>query len=53
MRARAALVDVVDQIPLSKQDITDLQAALTRRLATAPERVTCNCLPDQVDCDCD
>lgn len=53
MRAGAALVDVVDQIPLSKQDITNLQAALNRRAATAPERVTCNCLPDETDCDCD
>ncbi|WP_125981868.1 CopY/TcrY family copper transport repressor [Loigolactobacillus iwatensis] len=50
MRAGATLTALADHVSLSQTDIANLQKLLTEKAKTAPEKVSCNCLPD--DCHC-
>ena len=50
--AGQALASVVADLPMSKADIDRLQEILAAKRATAPEKVPCNCLPDEQDCEC-
>lgn len=44
-RVGATLCHVVDEAELSKDDIEQLMALLKQKLATAPDKVKCNCIP--------
>ncbi len=41
------LIELAQQSPLSKTDIQQLIAVLQQKLPTAPDKVACNCLPQQ------
>ena len=57
MRAGGALLDVVRSRELSKDDIKQLQTLLAEKAETAPDKVSCNCLPKEMmangNCNCD
>lgn len=45
MHVGAALLSLIQQFPLTKNDIEKLQKALNRKYSTAPEKLPCDCLP--------
>lgn len=50
MKAGQTLENLINALTLSQHDIAQLQAVLAQKAKTAPEKVDCNCLPD--DCQC-
>lgn len=50
MNKGTAIVDLIQSSELSQADVQKMQALLAEKIKTAPEKVACNCLPD--DCDC-
>lgn len=46
------LANLIDQIELSKSDIQMLIGKLEEKAQTAPDKVSCNCLPENCDMDC-
>ncbi|USS86214.1 CopY/TcrY family copper transport repressor [Fructilactobacillus cliffordii] len=48
MHKGQVLLDLVQKSEISRGDIQALQAALAKKLLTAPEEVDCNCLPDRM-----
>lgn len=50
MKKGKTLVDLVDHVTLTQDDIAQLQAVLTAKAKNAPQQVKCDCLPD--DCEC-
>ncbi|WP_054648893.1 CopY/TcrY family copper transport repressor [Lacticaseibacillus pantheris] len=45
MKVGSALTQTIADMPLSKDDITNLVEVLNQKLATAPAMVECDCLP--------
>mgnify|MGYP001235996481 CR=1 FL=1 len=45
MHVGTALLSLVEQFPLTKDDIEKLQKELTRKYPAAPDRLPCDCLP--------
>lgn len=50
MKKGKTLLDLVDHVTLTQDDIAKLQAALAEKAQDAPESVQCDCLPG--DCHC-
>lgn len=44
------LADMIQQVTLSQADIATLRQLLTDKQQTAPDHVSCNCLPGQCHC---
>lgn len=44
------LIEALNDLPLTRDDITHLQALLDKKKQTAPEKLACNCLPDICRC---
>ncbi len=54
MNRGQTLVDLIQELPLSRRDVQELQTVLTKKMANAPEKVPCNCLPAKAHCqDCE
>lgn len=51
MKKGATLLNLVDHVTLTQADIQALQEALTKKAATAPETVQCDCLPNNEQCE--
>ncbi|QFP80361.1 CopY/TcrY family copper transport repressor [Latilactobacillus graminis] len=51
MKKGAELAKLITSTTLSKHDIQTMQAILAKKLATAPEKVACNCLSGENQCD--
>ncbi len=45
MKIGSALIDSVDKLPISQNDIKDLISALEKKEKSAPKEVQCDCLP--------
>lgn len=52
MHRGTALVHVVDQLDLSHDDVQTLMTHLQAKLATAPDSVPCDCLPEDCEGSC-
>ncbi|MCW3778754.1 CopY/TcrY family copper transport repressor [Levilactobacillus namurensis] len=52
MHRGTALVHTIDQLELSRADVQELITHLQAKLATAPEQVDCDCLPDGCEGSC-
>ncbi|WP_164506914.1 CopY/TcrY family copper transport repressor [Lapidilactobacillus bayanensis] len=50
MKKGAAITDLLRDTDLCQSDIQAMQAVLADKLTTAPEKVACDCLPE--DCEC-
>lgn len=50
MKKGTVITELLTQTELSQADIKAMQAVLAEKLATAPEKVACDCLPE--DCTC-
>jgi len=45
-KSGSVLNELIDSMEISQADVKMLQATLDKKLATAPEHVKCDCLPD-------
>ncbi|QFX92359.1 CopY/TcrY family copper transport repressor [Fructilactobacillus fructivorans] len=52
MRKGQTIMDLVSQSKISKGDINQLVKMLNQKLKTAPDKVDCNCLPGNMNMDC-
>lgn len=52
MHRGTALVHVIDQLDLSHDDVQTLMTHLQAKLATAPDSVPCDCLPEDCEGSC-
>ncbi|WP_369403871.1 BlaI/MecI/CopY family transcriptional regulator [Secundilactobacillus silagei] len=50
MKKGATLLNLVEHVTLTQDDIAQLQAALSRKAKTAPKQVDCDCLPNDEQC---
>jgi len=53
MHRGTTLVHTVDALDLSHDDVQALLQHLEKKLATAPQSVPCDCLPDDCEGSCD
>lgn len=52
MHVGRTLAHLVDQLPLTKDDVATLIAILQKKAPTAPDHVPCDCIPSH-QCSCD
>lgn len=50
MKKGKTLVDLVQHVTLTQDDVAQLQAVLAEKAKIAPESVQCDCLPDGCEC---
>lgn len=53
MHRGAAIAHVLEQTEMSQADVQNLIDVLAKKLATAPETVHCDCLPDNCEGSCE
>lgn len=51
MKKGATLLNLVEHVTLTQTDIEKLQAALSEKAKTAPNEVSCDCLPNGEQCE--